>query len=141
MIPVGNTCERVEVERVMRDTGGGRARVTVTNTIECPPVSLHRMLPRPRLLNHLKPLHPSLTSHLPTLSRSLATMTTPPQLADGGETDHGLPLQGKRAQLVQDVMALFQSKPTLEIFQRGWRQDAVFEDPIAIATGFKQYAA
>lgn len=36
---------------------------------------------------------------------------------------------------------LFCSQPSLEILQRGWREDAVFEDPIAIAVGFKQYAA
>jgi hypothetical protein len=101
----------------------------------------YRMLLRPRLLHPFKPPHPTLTSHLPTASRSLQTMSNPPQLATGGESDHGIPLEGKRAQLVQDVMALFQSKPTLEIFKRGWREDAIFEDPIAIATGFKQYAA
>ncbi|KAI5481333.1 hypothetical protein MNV49_004955 [Pseudohyphozyma bogoriensis] len=62
-------------------------------------------------------------------------------LAAGGETDHGIPLDGRRKQIVDDSMALFQSKPSLDIFKRGWREDAVFEDPISLATGFKQYSA
>jgi len=36
-------------------------------------------------------------------------------------------LDGKRKQVVEDVLELFCSRPTLEIFERSWRKDAVFE--------------
>ncbi|KAK4052595.1 hypothetical protein OIO90_004223 [Microbotryomycetes sp. JL221] len=64
-----------------------------------------------------------------------------PQLAVGGETDHGIELPADRAQLVHDVRELFCSRPTLEILKKWWAPDAVFEDPIAIAKGYDQYSA
>ncbi|KAL8276737.1 hypothetical protein RQP46_010846 [Phenoliferia psychrophenolica] len=73
----------------------------------------------------------------------IKTMSTSaqPELASGGETDHGIVLEGRRKMLVEDALSLFQCKANLELFKRGWREDAVFADPIALATGFKQYAA
>ncbi|KAK4703694.1 hypothetical protein P7C70_g2519, partial [Phenoliferia sp. Uapishka_3] len=69
-------------------------------------------------------------------------MATPAsELASGGETDHGIVLEGRRKMIVEDAMALFQCKPSLELFKRGWREDAVFADPIVTAVGFRQYAA
>ncbi|CAG7852602.1 SubName: Full=Uncharacterized protein {ECO:0000313/EMBL:CCA75315.1} [Serendipita indica DSM 11827] len=55
--------------------------------------------------------------------------------------DSGLILEGKRKQVLEDVIELFCSRPTLEIFQRSWREDAVFEDPLSKCEGYPQYAA
>ncbi|KAM0791051.1 hypothetical protein ACM66B_004345 [Microbotryomycetes sp. NB124-2] len=68
----------------------------------------------------------------------MSSNSNEPQLAQGGETDHGIQLPAERAQLVHDVMELFCSRPTLEILKKWWHPDAVFEDPIAIAKGFDQ---
>ncbi|KAK4046345.1 hypothetical protein OIV83_006126 [Microbotryomycetes sp. JL201] len=62
------------------------------------------------------------------------------KLAQGGETDHGIQLPQERAQLVQHVMDLFSSRPSLESLKKWWSPNAVFEDPIAIAKGFDQIA-
>jgi len=50
-------------------------------------------------------------------------------------------LEGKRKQALDDVLALFCSKPTAEIFERSWREDAIFEDPICKCLGYKEYAS
>ncbi|KAM0753778.1 hypothetical protein T439DRAFT_322669 [Meredithblackwellia eburnea MCA 4105] len=76
-----------------------------------------------------------------TTPQSAAPPASGDQLAKGGETDHGIPLEGRRKMLVEDSLSLFQCKPSLEIFKRGWRENAVFADPLAIAQGFKQYSA
>ncbi|GAA97833.1 hypothetical protein E5Q_04512 [Mixia osmundae IAM 14324] len=75
-------------------------------------------------------------SLLPALSLGLATMST---AASSASTDHGIPLEGKRLQLVQDAMALFGSKPSPEIFKRSWTEGAIFEDPIAYCKGSAEY--
>ncbi|KAG8906839.1 hypothetical protein FRB99_006014 [Tulasnella sp. 403] len=53
-------------------------------------------------------------------------------------------LEGTRKQVVEDVMELFCSRPTLEIFRRSWREDATFEfglkDPLSKCEGFDEYA-
>jgi hypothetical protein len=36
---------------------------------------------------------------------------------------------------------LYELRPTPEIFRRSWNPDAVFEDPLANAKGFREYAA
>jgi len=43
--------------------------------------------------------------------------------------------------VLEDVKELFGSKPSLEIFERSWRPDAVFEDPWSKCFGFKEYTA
>ncbi|PVG04231.1 hypothetical protein CPB86DRAFT_778494 [Serendipita vermifera] len=56
---------------------------------------------------------------------------------------HGAPevvLEGKRKQVVDDVLELFRSKPTVEIFQRSWSPNAVFEDPLSKCVGYAEYA-
>lgn len=43
--------------------------------------------------------------------------------------------------VLADVRELFECRPTPEIFARSWHKDAVFEDPLAHARGFREYAA
>jgi len=49
-------------------------------------------------------------------------------------------LEGKRRQVVEDVLELFCSRPTAEIFERSWRKDAIFEDPLSKCHGYHEYA-
>ncbi|KAG8934757.1 hypothetical protein FRC01_000438 [Tulasnella sp. 417] len=69
-------------------------------------------------------------------------------------------LEGKRRQVVEDVMELFCSRPTPEIFERSWKKDAVFavsmkdinantpdgssgrtcQDPLSKCHGYHEYA-
>ncbi|KDE08161.1 hypothetical protein MVLG_01641 [Microbotryum lychnidis-dioicae p1A1 Lamole] len=71
---------------------------------------------------------------------SNATVSTAPTTAPAAG-EHGLVLDERRAQLVKNVQDLFSSKPRLEIFEQDWKKDAVFEDPICIAKGDKEYMA
>jgi len=41
---------------------------------------------------------------------------------------------------MEDLKELYCCRPRLEIFQRSWRQDAVFEDPLVRCEGYEQYA-
>ncbi|CAE7206876.1 unnamed protein product [Rhizoctonia solani] len=66
-------------------------------------------------------------------------------------------LEGKRKQTVEDVLEvrglnsmhriglmivqLFCAHPSLEIFERSWHRDAVFEDPFTKCIGYREYAA
>lgn len=61
-----------------------------------------------------------------------------PTFADG--EDRTL-LDPVRQRILDDTLALFCAKPTLEIFERHWRADAVFEDPLSQCRGYKEYAA
>jgi len=54
------------------------------------------------------------------------------------ETATGVDLSPQQKTLVGCVLDLFQGKPSLEKLQL-WKDDAVFEDPITVATGRKQY--
>ncbi|KDE08155.1 hypothetical protein MVLG_01636 [Microbotryum lychnidis-dioicae p1A1 Lamole] len=67
--------------------------------------------------------------------------STSEQFAVGGETDHGIKLEGKKAQVVQDVLDLFSAKFSKEILERSWAKNAIFADPIAYAEGYDQYSA
>ncbi|CUA67132.1 hypothetical protein RSOLAG22IIIB_07211 [Rhizoctonia solani] len=73
-----------------------------------------------------------------------ATMTSDvgvTRLANGVEVQNsGIPVEGKRRQVIEDVLNLFSSKPDQDIFYRTWRKDAVFEDPLSKCIGYKQYA-
>jgi len=57
-----------------------------------------------------------------------------------GHQDHGIQLEGKRKQVLEDTLALFSSKPSLEIFERSWREDATFEDPLSKCHSYPEYA-
>ncbi|CAE6430168.1 unnamed protein product [Rhizoctonia solani] len=50
-------------------------------------------------------------------------------------------LEGKRKQTVEDVLELFCAHPSLEIFNRSWHPNAVFEDPFTKCVGYKEYTA
>jgi len=50
-------------------------------------------------------------------------------------------LQGKRRQVVEDVLECYCCRTTPEIFQRSWREDATFEDQVLKCVGYKEYAA
>ena len=74
-----------------------------------------------------------------TMTSTLGGETT--KLANGVEVQNsGIPLEGKRKQLLEDVLNLFSSQPNQDIFHRTWRPDAVFEDPISKCIGYAQYA-
>ncbi|THH08572.1 hypothetical protein EW146_g8950 [Bondarzewia mesenterica] len=40
--------------------------------------------------------------------------------------------------IVEDLKELYEGRPTMEIFERRWRQDAVFEDPLAKCKGMSE---
>ncbi|CAE7207903.1 unnamed protein product [Rhizoctonia solani] len=78
------------------------------------------------------------------LSAMSATMTSGvdvTHLDNGVQVQNsGIPLEGRRRQVIEDVLNLFSSKPNQDIFHRTWRKDAVFEDPLSKCIGYKQYA-
>ncbi|TFK42914.1 hypothetical protein BDQ12DRAFT_677006 [Crucibulum laeve] len=43
--------------------------------------------------------------------------------------------------IMKDLKELYCCRPTLEIFERSWNKDAVFEDPLCRCQGFNEYAA
>ncbi|KAH9951371.1 hypothetical protein B0H21DRAFT_874525 [Amylocystis lapponica] len=43
-------------------------------------------------------------------------------------------------EVMQDLEELYCGRPTLEILQRRWHQDAVFEDPLCKCKGFNEFA-
>ncbi|KAJ6623407.1 hypothetical protein B0H10DRAFT_2009579 [Mycena sp. CBHHK59/15] len=43
--------------------------------------------------------------------------------------------------VLADIRELYECRPTLEIFERSWHKDAVFEDPLSKCKGFHEYAA
>lgn len=83
-----------------------------------------------------------ITSHLspvvvvPKPSQAKQMSTNPVRkLADGGEIEHGLQLDAQRADMVQDIISLFCSKPSREKLDKHFAPNATFEDPICIAQG------
>lgn len=52
-----------------------------------------------------------------------------------------LDLDERRTQVMNDLKELYCCRPSLEIFQRSWRNDAVFEDPLTHAKGIKEVAS
>ncbi|GLB35319.1 putative NAD-binding protein [Lyophyllum shimeji] len=42
---------------------------------------------------------------------------------------------------LNDLRELYGGRPTLEILERSWHEDAEFEDPLTICKGYSQYAA
>ncbi|KAF5324445.1 hypothetical protein D9611_004314 [Ephemerocybe angulata] len=43
--------------------------------------------------------------------------------------------------VLDDLKELFCCRPTTEIFERSWRKDATFQDPLSVCTGYDEYAA
>ncbi|KAG9121114.1 hypothetical protein FRC07_003064 [Ceratobasidium sp. 392] len=63
------------------------------------------------------------------------------RLGNGVEVQNsGIPIEGKRKQIVEDAMNLFSGQANQDIFHRSWRLDATFEDPLSKCIGYKQYA-
>lgn len=56
------------------------------------------------------------------------------------KTAPGVSLEGDQKTLVGSVLDLFAGRPSLEKLQL-WKDDGVFEDPITVAQGRKQYEA
>ncbi|KAJ7285620.1 hypothetical protein C8J57DRAFT_1285365 [Mycena rebaudengoi] len=50
-------------------------------------------------------------------------------------------VKGDHQRVLDDIRELYECRPTLEIFQRSWHKDAVFEDPLSKCKGFREYAA
>ncbi|KAG8969112.1 hypothetical protein FRC03_004427 [Tulasnella sp. 419] len=49
-------------------------------------------------------------------------------------------LTGARKRVFEDVLLLFCCRPTKDIFERSWRKDAIFEDPLCKCHGYEEYA-
>ncbi|KAJ6457838.1 hypothetical protein C8R47DRAFT_168339 [Mycena vitilis] len=50
-------------------------------------------------------------------------------------------LKPSQTRVLADIRELYELRPTPELFARSWHKDAVFEDPLVEAHGFRQYAA
>ncbi|KAJ7752079.1 hypothetical protein B0H16DRAFT_815450 [Mycena metata] len=50
-------------------------------------------------------------------------------------------LKADHQRVLEDIRALYECRPTPEIFNRSWHKDAVFEDPLSKCKGFREYAA
>ncbi|KAJ7172703.1 hypothetical protein C8R46DRAFT_894566 [Mycena filopes] len=50
-------------------------------------------------------------------------------------------LKADHHRVLEDIRALYECRPTPEIFHRSWHPDAVFEDPLSNCKGFREYAA
>ncbi|KAJ7349481.1 hypothetical protein DFH08DRAFT_865497 [Mycena albidolilacea] len=50
-------------------------------------------------------------------------------------------LKADHERVLTDIRSLYELHPDPEIFKRSWHPDAVFEDPLAKAKGFREYAA
>lgn len=88
------------------------------------------------------------TNILESILPSNPETTAPPEakaehtLALGGETDHGLALDGKRAEIMQETLNLYQLKPSLQFLKEVWiPETGIFEDGVCFAQGFEEYAA
>ncbi|KIM60621.1 hypothetical protein SCLCIDRAFT_82528, partial [Scleroderma citrinum Foug A] len=49
-------------------------------------------------------------------------------------------VHASRQRIMNDVTELYCCRPTLEIFERTWRRDSVFEDPWVKCEGYDEYA-
>jgi len=70
-------------------------------------------------------------------SRSVALVAA--TLSDGSVDEAMLPPERQR--VLEDIRELFAGRPTAEIWQRSFRADCVYEDPLARAVGIRQVAA
>jgi len=52
-----------------------------------------------------------------------------------------LEVKADHQQIIDDLKELYCCRPTLEIFERSWNKDAVFEDPLSKCEGFREYSA
>ncbi|TFK55270.1 hypothetical protein OE88DRAFT_1027467 [Heliocybe sulcata] len=61
--------------------------------------------------------------------------------SEGRRPSAVMELSDQRKQVIDDLKELFCCRPTREIFDRSWREDAVFEDPLCSCKGRSEYAA
>ncbi|KAF8326410.1 uncharacterized protein EI90DRAFT_2859128, partial [Cantharellus anzutake] len=61
-----------------------------------------------------------------------------PTFADGEDRTELGPV---RQAILDSVLALYSGNPSIEIFSTYWRKDAVFEDPLTLCHGYREYAA
>ncbi|CAA7267652.1 unnamed protein product [Cyclocybe aegerita] len=54
---------------------------------------------------------------------------------------HHTELNADHQRVLDDLTELFCCRPTLEILERSWSKDAVFEDPLCKCKGFNEFAA
>ncbi|KXN82524.1 hypothetical protein AN958_02375 [Leucoagaricus sp. SymC.cos] len=50
-------------------------------------------------------------------------------------------LKDQHARVMNDLTELYCCRPTAEIFEKTWRKDATFEDPLTTCKGYDEYAA
>ncbi|KAG7452691.1 uncharacterized protein BT62DRAFT_18530 [Guyanagaster necrorhizus] len=60
---------------------------------------------------------------------------------DRRETSTNEPVKADHQRIMADLKELYCCRPTMEIFERSWNKDAVFEDPLSYCKGYKEYAA
>ncbi|KAH0584263.1 hypothetical protein H2248_009812 [Termitomyces sp. 'cryptogamus'] len=58
---------------------------------------------------------------------------------DYGENHRQLKPEHRR--VLNDLRELYECRPTVDIFERTWSPDAVFEDPISLCRGYNEYTA
>lgn len=77
------------------------------------------------------------------LSAGVRTPTTKPvpDPEPASATGSSPQLSARHRQILDSSTELFCSRPTNEIFDRDWRDDAVFEDPLAYCKGRHEWAA
>jgi len=63
------------------------------------------------------------------------------QRATFGAHGASVELDERRAQLLKDLQQLYSCQPSVEIFERSWRSDAAFEDPVSSCKGLNEIAA
>ncbi|PBK77956.1 hypothetical protein ARMSODRAFT_946796 [Armillaria solidipes] len=51
------------------------------------------------------------------------------------------PVKADHQRIMADLKELYCCRPTVEIFERSWNKDAVFEDPLSYCKGYNEYAA
>ncbi|KAF9466402.1 hypothetical protein BDZ94DRAFT_1251864 [Collybia nuda] len=108
------------------------------------------------------PSPPSLTYHSSILPRSVPTPALVESVAGAahysgiriepeaqlkrrrsshGEREVHSELKADHSRVLADLKELYCCRPTLEILDRLWRKDAIFEDPLSKCKGFDEYAA
>ncbi|KAF5358257.1 hypothetical protein D9756_001864 [Leucocoprinus leucothites] len=106
------------------------------------------------------PSPPSITHHPQILPQVIPTTSLIESVAgaahySGVKVDSGSGLQRRRGSTVdeqhtelkeehlrvlKDLTELYCCRPTAEIFERTWRRDASFEDPVMTCNGYDEYA-
>ncbi|KAK0210569.1 hypothetical protein DFS33DRAFT_1370990 [Desarmillaria ectypa] len=57
------------------------------------------------------------------------------------ESCNNEPVKADHQRIMADLKELYCCRPTVEIFERSWNKNAVFEDPLSYCKGYNEYAA